>query len=124
VALTRLGTCARVVDMPQARALGVPNSVLGALWYVAVLGWQLRRGCWGMRCWGLRCSQRRDGGFSAWLSWALVVRLRELCQLCFLAHGVYSGCGDCGDDGGHGVGRPFSRKLDAARSGIAGVGPT
>jgi hypothetical protein len=30
-------------------------------------------------------------GFSAWLAWALVVRLRVLCPLCFLGHGINAG---------------------------------
>lgn len=86
-------TCARVVDTPQARLLfGVPNSVLGAAWYVLVLaaaGQALATGAvppsW---CLPLLAASLATVAMSAYLAWVLLARLRTPCALCFLGHGV------------------------------------
>lgn len=84
------GTCARVVDTPQARVFGLPNSVLGAAWYLVVLaaaGQALATG--SLRyCLPLLLVAAFTVVFSAYLAWALVAQLRIVCVLCFLGHGV------------------------------------
>lgn len=86
-------TCARVVDTPQARLfLGVPNSVLGAAWYVVVLaaaGQALATGAMPVAyCLPLLAASLATVVVSAYLAWVLVARLRAPCALCFLGHGV------------------------------------
>ncbi len=81
-------TCASIVFTPQARVFGVPNSVLGQLFYVALL-----LGAW--RGW-------LDGPFgdaylvvsgvtvllAVYLSYSLLFVIRVRCALCFASHGI------------------------------------
>lgn len=86
-------TCARVVDTPEARFFGLPNSVLGAAWYLLVLaaaGQALATGSLP-HCLPLLLVAAFTVAFSAYLAWALLVRLRAPCPLCFLGHAVNVG---------------------------------
>lgn len=78
-------TCARIVDTREARALGVPNSVLGLAWYAvllaAALGAPVPRAA-------LVAGALAAAALSVWLAWALVFRLRVACVLCFAGHAV------------------------------------
>ncbi len=79
--------CFSLLRTPQARLLGIPNSVVGlglypALWAAALLA-QL-----GDRRWlgvGIAASAAATLT-SLYLAWALLVRLRTHCPLCYLAH--------------------------------------
>lgn len=83
-------TCARIVDTREARVFGVPNSVLGVAWYGVVLGAAGQALATGSLpyCLPLLLVASFTVAFSAYLAWALVVRLRTPCILCFLGHGV------------------------------------
>jgi uncharacterized membrane protein len=78
------GTCARVVDAPEARLLRIPNSVLGLGWYALVLLHALRP----LPCAPLLLLGAASVAMSAYLAWALLRKLRAPCPLCFLGHGI------------------------------------
>ncbi|HEV8360804.1 MAG TPA: vitamin K epoxide reductase family protein [Candidatus Thermoplasmatota archaeon] len=83
-------TCARVVDAREARALGVPNSLLGLGWYAVLAGaasWGLATGALPV-CPFLLAGAVAAALLSAWLAWALLARLRVRCPLCFAAHAI------------------------------------
>ena len=83
-------SCVTVVQTPYARVFGVPNSLLGVLYYAALIGWVVAGSM-------LRI---------AWLSWALIAvgvatvalgfylvyALRRIlyidCPLCYTAHAI------------------------------------
>lgn len=83
------GRCFTILQAREARLFGIPNSVVGLVFYPLVLTLAL---------WGLQA----DRGWlwvaigvsgvatlvSAYLAWALLVRLRTHCVLCYLAHTV------------------------------------
>lgn len=80
-------TCARIVDTPEARVLGLPNSVYGVAWYGVVLA-AAARAFAGPLPWKVPLVLAAGGTvvFSAYLAAVLVFRLRAPCPLCFLGH--------------------------------------
>jgi len=82
------GTCRRVVHAPEARVFGLPNSLLGLGYYAAVLTWLVSRPWPPFWASALAAGALWTVFAGAWLSWALLVRLRTPCPLCFVAHGV------------------------------------
>jgi uncharacterized membrane protein len=86
----RLGedTCAKVVDTPRARVLGMPNSLLGMLYYVALMALAVagtappwvelayRLVAWGTVALGV------------FLTWSLLFITRVRCVLCFTSHAL------------------------------------
>lgn len=83
-------TCASIVDTRYGRALGVPNSAVGLLWYLVVLGsagWLLANGSLPA-CAPLLVAAAGVVLFSVFLIWALVEQLKVACPLCYLAHGL------------------------------------
>jgi uncharacterized membrane protein len=84
------GTCAKVVDTKYARILGLPNAVYGLVWFAISLGAGLALGWSGVLpfCSGFAAVAFATVAMSAYLAWALVVRVRTICVLCFLGHGV------------------------------------
>jgi uncharacterized membrane protein len=86
-------TCARVVDTPSARILGLPNAVYGVAWYAVAIGAGaaiLVKGSLPL-CWAYVAVAAATVLLSAYLAWALVVRLHTPCVLCFVGHGVNVG---------------------------------
>lgn len=83
-------TCARVVDTPQARLFGIPNSVYGLIWYAltATAGVLLLTRGEIPNCRILALLALLPVAFSLYLAHALIVRLKTFCPLCFLAHGL------------------------------------
>jgi uncharacterized membrane protein len=83
------GSCPAILEAPEARLLGIPNSVVGLGFYpglfVAVLLGQM-----GDRRWLEAALAVCLGAVlaSLYLAWALVRRLRTHCPLCYLAHVV------------------------------------
>ena len=87
----RLGeaTCASIVFTPQARVFGVPNSLLGQVYYASLLAgvpagaldepWL--RGAW-------LAASLATVGLGAYLTWSLVFVTRVACGLCFTSHGI------------------------------------
>jgi len=83
------GRCATILQTREARLLWIPNSVLGLLFYPLVFASALW-GLWGHRAWLWVAVGSATGAtlVSAYLAWALLVRLRTPCALCYLAHTV------------------------------------
>jgi len=77
------GACMRILDTPEAKVLGVPNSVLGVLYYVAILLVPITR----FETLFLIASIF-SVGLGMYLVRALVVRLKVHCPLCYTAHGI------------------------------------
>jgi len=81
-------TCSRIIDTPEARIFGLPNSVLGIGYYLAILGAialapipataraVLVAGAWG------------TVGLGVYLTYRLLWGIRVPCVLCFTAHGL------------------------------------
>lgn len=83
--------CAKVVHTPEARVLGLPNSVYGMAWYAVVVAVGLRPqvalmlpGRWFL----LALVAAGTVALSGYLAWVLLRKLRVLCPLCFLGHGL------------------------------------
>ena len=83
-------TCARIVDTPEARALGPPNAVLGLAFYLLVAAAAAAGLLTGTLpgCALLLAAALGATALSAYLAWALLARLRARCVLCFLGHGL------------------------------------
>jgi uncharacterized membrane protein len=86
----RLGedSCRKVVDTRQARVFGVPNSLLGMFFYLALLGLAVLGEvspslmmAYEVVAWG-------TVGLGAFLAWNLLFVIRVPCPLCFTAHGL------------------------------------
>ena len=77
------GACMRILDTPQAKVLGVPNSVLGMLYYGAILFIPIDR----FEALFLVASIF-SVGLGMYLVHALAVRLKTHCPLCYTAHAI------------------------------------
>ena len=77
------GACMRILDTPQAKVLGVPNSVLGVIYYAAILFVPMDR----YEALFLIASIF-SVGLGMYLVHALVVRLQTHCPLCYTAHAI------------------------------------
>jgi uncharacterized membrane protein len=89
--ICRLGerTCATVVDTPRARVFGVPNSVLGQIWYAALLvatplGLTLSLPWW----WAFAAGSLGTVLLGAFLTYSLLFVTRVPCRLCFTSHAL------------------------------------
>ncbi len=81
-------TCASIVLTPQARVFGVPNSVLGQVFYLSLL-----TGAWlGLLDGPLRSAYLAGSaltvGLAVYLSYSLLYVIRVRCVLCFGSHGI------------------------------------
>lgn len=83
------GTCASIVFSPQARVLGIPNSVLGQAWY-ALLLLGAATGSLGTEPWhtGFVVVAAGTVVLGFYLAWSLLFVLRVNCRLCFLSHAI------------------------------------
>jgi len=79
-------TCAVIVRTPQARLLGVPNSVLG-LGFYPFAAWGYFAGVQTALGMAVAATGVATAA-SAYLFYSLRVRLRVNCPLCFVAHGI------------------------------------
>jgi len=85
--------CVTVVQTPYARVFGVPNSLLGIFYYLALLGWVVAG-----RALPASISPIVARGFLGvslgtvllgfYLIYALMKKLGTHCPLCYLAHGI------------------------------------
>lgn len=83
-------TCASIVFTPQARVFFVPNSLLGQLYYLALLlgvvfGWI---GGPAPVPVGYIVASALTVGLGVYLSYALLFVNRVACPLCFTSHGI------------------------------------
>jgi uncharacterized membrane protein len=81
-------TCSRIIDTPEARVFGLPNSLLGIGYYLAILGAlvlgplpPVGRAVAAAVAWG-------TVGLGLYLAYRLIFVLRVPCVLCFTAHAL------------------------------------
>jgi len=75
--------CLRILDTPEARVFGIPNSILGMIYYSAILFIPMR----GFELLFLIASLL-SVGLGLYLVLALVYRQKTHCPLCYTAHGI------------------------------------
>lgn len=82
-------TCASVVFTPSARVFGPPNSLLGQVFYAALLAGAAFERLADPHWWWLYLGASLvTVGLGVYLSHALLFVLRVPCPLCFVSHGV------------------------------------
>ena len=82
-------TCASIVFTPSARVFGPPNSLLGAMYYAAlVAGAALGAFAHPALWWLYAAASLATVGLAVYLSYALLFVLRVPCPLCFVSHGI------------------------------------
>lgn len=82
-------TCASVVFTPSARVFGPPNSLLGQMFYAALLAGAVSGSLTHPRLWPLYLAAGLVSvGLGVYLSHALLFVLRVPCPLCFASHGI------------------------------------
>ncbi|MYN65111.1 MAG: vitamin K epoxide reductase family protein [Acidobacteria bacterium] len=82
-------TCASVVFTPSARVFGPPNSLLGQVFYAALLAGAAFGRLADPHWWWLYLGASLvTVGLGVYLSHALLFVLRVPCPLCFVSHGV------------------------------------
>ena len=82
-------TCASVIFTPSARVFGPPNSLLGQMYYAALiiaigLDWLIDARVWRI----FVATSLVTIGLAAYLSYTLLVTLKVPCPLCFTSHGI------------------------------------
>jgi uncharacterized membrane protein len=77
------GACMRILDTPEAKVFSIPNSVLGVIYYGAILFVPIDR----FEVFFLVASIF-SVGLGMYLVHALVFRLKTHCPLCYTAHGI------------------------------------
>ena len=87
----RLGeaTCASIVFTPEARAFGVPNSLLGQTYYASLLAGVPAGGLdepWLRTAW--LAASLVTVGLGLYLTWSLLFVNRVACVLCFTSHAI------------------------------------
>lgn len=82
-------TCAAVVFTPSARVFGPPNSLLGCVFYAALLAGAAAGRIADPQLWWLYLAASAAAvGLGVHLSYALLFVLRAPCPLCFASHGI------------------------------------
>lgn len=80
------GACSRVVQHPHARLLGVPNALVGLLYYCGIAGAVLSGNPLLMDAASAAAWVAVAAGVG--LGWSLLTVVRAPCPLCWTAHGV------------------------------------
>lgn len=84
--------CLNVLEAPQAAVWGVPNALLGLVWYGLILLWTLWPAPLAAWHWTWRAALITGAwtavGFGVYLTHALLVVLRLPCRLCLLSHAI------------------------------------
>lgn len=84
--------CLDVLEAPQAAVWGVPNALLGLVWYGLILLWVLWPAPLAAWHWTWRAALVGSAwtavGLGVYLTHALLVVLRLPCRLCLLSHGI------------------------------------
>lgn len=82
------GACLTVLGFPDAKVFGVPNSLLGNLFYLALLVLVALGPDWRL-LWGLSAAAAWFAFlFSLYLIYALFFRIKIPCPLCLLSHAI------------------------------------
>lgn len=85
--------CVTVVQTPYARVFGVPNSLLGIVYYLALIGWVLTGNILPASlglivAWGLFAVSAVTVLLGFYLIYALLKKLGTHCPLCYTAHAI------------------------------------
>jgi uncharacterized membrane protein len=85
--------CVTVVQTPYARVFGVPNSLFGIFYYLALLGWVLAgralpASISPVVAWGYLVVSVGTVLLGFYLVYALIKKLGTHCPLCYLAHSI------------------------------------
>ena len=82
-------TCASVLFTPSAQVFGLPNSLLGQIYYTGLLVAITLDAFDDLRVWQFFVAASVVTiGLALYLSYALLVMLRVPCPLCFTSHGI------------------------------------
>ena len=94
-------SCVTVVQTPYARVFGVPNSLLGIVYYLMLIGWAVLGGEWSIVWvrpqstvafhwfrWGLVAMSGMTVLLGSYLICALRRKLHVDCPLCYTAHAI------------------------------------
>ena len=82
-------TCAAIVFTPRARLLGVPNSVLGQIFYVALTAGVVGKFLFLMPAYAAYvAASLTTVVLGAYLSYSLLFLTRVPCTLCFTTHAI------------------------------------
>jgi uncharacterized membrane protein len=83
-------SCVTVVQTPYARVFGVPNSLLGILFYIGVVGWTLagRHVAAPWLVWALIAANAVAVALGFYLIYTLRRILHTDCPLCYTAHAI------------------------------------
>lgn len=84
-------SCRRIVDTPRARVFGVPNSLLGMGWYLALAGLAAAGGAPPGLAAACEVAAWGTVALGAFLTWSLLREIRVRCVLCFAAHALNLG---------------------------------
>lgn len=80
-------TCHRVVHHPDARVFGIPNSVMGIVYYVLVLFFSLSTSAQVIGP-TLMYASWVTVALAIYLTYSLTLKLSVLCPLCLVCHGT------------------------------------
>jgi uncharacterized membrane protein len=92
-------SCVTVVQTPYARVFGVPNSLLGIIYYLALIGWDFRGETIGPRVvvgghevavlsLALVAASAGTVLLGFYLIYSLIEKLHTHCPLCYLGHAI------------------------------------
>ena len=82
-------TCSSVIFTPRARVFGVPNSVLGQLYYLSLLAGLASRLLWREPFFGAALGAAAATVLlGVYLTHSLIFRTKIPCRLCFTSHGI------------------------------------
>jgi uncharacterized membrane protein len=82
-------SCVTVVQTPYARVFGVPNSLLGIIYYVVLILWSLVPGLAPARfAWLLVAASAVTVILGFYLIYSLIYKLHTHCPLCYSAHAM------------------------------------
>jgi len=84
-------TCGLILNTPEARVFGLPNSVLGIAYYLTILAALAFGPLSGAGRAAVVAVAWGTVGLGAYLAYRLLFVLRVLCVLCFTAHAVNLG---------------------------------
>ncbi|HEY2931704.1 MAG TPA: vitamin K epoxide reductase family protein [Acidobacteriota bacterium] len=82
-------TCAAVVFTPRARVFGVPNSLLGQIYYILLVFTLWRGWLWQAPVYGIVLAvSTLTVILGAYLTYSLLFLTRIPCKLCFTGHAI------------------------------------
>ena len=82
-------TCASIVFTPRARVFGVPNSLLGQIYYAGLITGLLNGFLWKSPfVWIVLAASLLTVALGVYLTYSLLFLTRVPCKLCFTSHAI------------------------------------